>query len=145
MAGVYGPFAAVVGGAAGGFFDDNSVGREIPGLRGPVQSSLNRAFGDEHVLPESAERPAVARGVEQPADFRLVGCILAWPGSGGEHHGVAKLVHVRNVKSFSVAIGAFPSISPPARAQTGCADQGGDDFAAFLDGHERPKSWNAAR
>src|SRR5579859_2678164 len=145
LAGVNGALASGVRGAASCLFNDDSQRSKIPGLGGPIQSGLDRAFGDQHVLPESTERAAVARGVEQASDFCLVGGVFAGPGAGGEHHGVAELIHTGDVKLFPVAVRPFTSISPPARAQTWRADHGGDDFAALLDGYERPKGWNAAR
>src|SRR5215472_4049334 len=115
LAGVNGALTIGVGGAASGLFDDNSERREVPGLRGPVERGLDGAFGNEHVLPESTKRPAIARGVEQSADFCLVGGVLAGAGASGEDHRVLQLVHIGNVKSFAIAVGAFAAIGPPAR------------------------------
>src|SRR6266849_3147340 len=69
--------AAHVRRAASGFLDHDSERREVPRLRSPIECGLDRSFRDQHVLPESAERAAVARRVQQSADFRLVVRVFA--------------------------------------------------------------------
>src|SRR6266849_2136240 len=63
LPGINRSLAARVCGAAAGFLDHDAEWREVPRFRSPIQRHFDRTLRDKHVLPESAERTAVARRV----------------------------------------------------------------------------------
>ena len=133
VAGVNGALACQVGGAATGFFDDDAEGGEVPRFGGPVERGVDGAFGDEHVLPETAEGAGIARGIGKAADAGAIFGVFAGTGASGEDHGFVKLSSVRNMDAFASAIGAFAAISPPARTECGSTGDPSDDFTLELD------------
>src|SRR5260370_13919928 len=83
---INGSLAVHVCRTASGFLDHDSERRKVPRFRSPIERHLDRALRDQHVLPESAERAAVARGVPQSADLRLVLRVLACTRSPRKNH-----------------------------------------------------------
>src|SRR5258708_36228550 len=117
VSGVDGSFTWCICRPAACFFDDDSQRGEIPVLRSPVQCCIDGAFCDQHVLPESADRASIARGVGQASNLFPRFFAFAWPGACREDHGVFQVRDLRYLNLLPVAIGAFAAIGPPARSQ----------------------------
>src|SRR5271154_2671592 len=132
------------GGAAAGFFDDDLERRKVPGLGGEVDGDFDGAFGDEHVLPEAAEGAAVFAAAHESNQFGAHFRILAGADARGEDHGVAQVRDLGDVEALAIAVGAFAAVGPPASAESGSADEAGDDFAIALDAHVRAERGDAA-
>src|ERR1700720_2260067 len=90
ISGVDGSFTLYICRPAACFFDDDSQRGQIPGLRSPVQCCVDGAFCDQHVLPESADRASIARGVGQASNLFPRFFAFAWPGACREYHGVVE-------------------------------------------------------
>src|SRR5260370_23212336 len=136
------PLAAQIRRAASRFLHDNSQRRKIPRLRGQVHGNFRGALGDQHVLPEPANRAAISRHIGQQAQFRPHCWIFLVSSAGCEDHRLAERVHARNVNPLAVPVSAFPAISPPARTQSRSARHPGNNFAVHLDSDKRPKPRN---
>src|SRR4029077_12471124 len=94
LSGINRAVAAHVCRAPAGFLDHDSEPREVPRFGSPIKRDFTCSFRDQHVLPESAERAAAARGVQQRADFRLVVRVLAWTRASSKNHRLAQCSHV---------------------------------------------------